>query len=216
MMSSIDFLQTYKVYKCPTNCDNKFCMFWHENRTDFSKCDRRRDPSQYSYELEPCLNVFRKNAENPKSRKDIKLGVCKDGDKCNYSHSFYEMWWHPIVWKVKQCSFERIGCEECPWVQNNKEIDALSDKIPLFKDDIDNINILFAFEPEIMVRCIDACPHNHEQCCLDRRYNCVDLNKEKPLVPMDVDANRSKRLFRTNKFKSFKAFVEQNGIVNEK
>lgn len=98
---------TYKTRPCHiASCHDALCVFYH------SCLDRRRNVNDYHYKWLPC--------------KSVKVGSrwgdtsqCKFGDKCMFSHSFYESHYHPHVYKTRECT-ERF-CKRGPMCWNKHE-----------------------------------------------------------------------------------------------
>jgi len=108
------FLKTYKTQQCH-QCEQKIyplCREYHNAE------DRRRmiadDWQVTSYHYAMCSNVF--DYENKKFRRNENEEIvqCEDGDACPMAHNFYEIWFHPFVFRTVYCPFmEKLG--ECWW-----------------------------------------------------------------------------------------------------
>ena len=101
---------TYKIYRCPLGklckLDMKLCLNYH------GISDKRRNPKFHKADL--CPNLYKKN-------KRIKDGKCKNGDNCEFSHNFFEYFYHPDKFRTIDCPNEKNGkyCKErliCPYI----------------------------------------------------------------------------------------------------
>ena len=88
--------RTYKRNKCPLGklckLDEKLCLNYH------GIADKRRNPDKHKFTL--CPNFYDNNIR----KKD---GKCKDGDDCEFSHNYYEYFYHPDKFRTKKCPKEK-------------------------------------------------------------------------------------------------------------
>jgi hypothetical protein len=93
--------KTYKIYPCPLGSicklEKRQCLNYHDIG------DKRRNPKYYKAVL--CPNLYEKN----KRKKNAK---CKNNDKCEYSHNFYEYYYHPDKFRTVKCPQEKNN-EDC-------------------------------------------------------------------------------------------------------
>ena len=124
----LDFVfQNYKVHLCPKTKSNKSCKYSTDDKQLVSQCpyyhsdDDRRRPIERPqnpkssigyYKAQGCRYALVKgNAVGGMQIYDINN--CGNKDKCQYSHSRYEIQFHPIPWKTKECNdSDTLG--KCP------------------------------------------------------------------------------------------------------
>lgn len=83
---------TYKTRPCPdSNCQDSQCVCFHNSQ------DRRRNVNEYHYQSKPCRSVKVGSCWGSPS-------ACRFGDKCCFAHSFYELKYHPHVYKTSECT----------------------------------------------------------------------------------------------------------------
>ncbi len=112
MSNDTFFMYRFKTVHCPNIAlkhDWNSCLYAHWIY------DYRRPPDKFYYIAEMCPLV-------PPDRG----GICKDGDKCGYSHSPLEKLYHPSRYKVSPCESLRksIGCPRkysCAFYHTPKE-----------------------------------------------------------------------------------------------
>ena len=88
------------------------CRYWH------SPMDRRRAVLDDNYKL-----IY-----NPTSCP--ARPVCNQGDRCNFSHNFFEKFYHPLNYKKNKCRFSN-SCKNsgyCPYYHSTDEKEVWEDR----------------------------------------------------------------------------------------
>ncbi len=104
----------FKVRKClkGEKCIGGInCMDYH------SKKDRRRFQLNHPHSEKACPNVW-----DYKNKTFDTAATCDKGDACEYSHNFYEAWYHQNSYKILECPYLKLTKmtdfyqkKECPF-----------------------------------------------------------------------------------------------------
>lgn len=103
---------TYKVFPCSTPAckRNVYCMGYHT-------LEERRRAEDQQYSQQPCGYVY-----FGEERGFEDIGKCPMGDKCTYSHTENEVYFHKRMYKQKPCLnyLQRSSCPHpyCPFLHD--------------------------------------------------------------------------------------------------
>ncbi|CAG9318161.1 unnamed protein product [Blepharisma stoltei] len=89
------YILHYRVKKCHENCNNSECLNYHPGQV----------PRRVPYPIEDAWNYWPKMCQNEK--------YCRNGVHCKYAHSLEEVSYHPIVYKVQNCRYEKNEGQSC-------------------------------------------------------------------------------------------------------
>lgn len=121
------YLYKYKTVFCPYiyDHDRSQCVYAH-NPQDF-----RRDPLTYKYNPVQCPDWSQDQIFN------YEQGKCPRGMKCEKSHGWKELEFHPLYFKTKNCSnSHKCIKKDCPFYHNNGDRRTIKSNILNTSSDI--------------------------------------------------------------------------------
>ena len=129
---------TYKTRPCPNaHCQDSQCVFYHCTQ------DRRRNVNEYHYQCKACRSVYVDNCwGNP--------SACRFADKCTFAHSFYELKYHPHIYKTRECTEKDCMRGDLCW---NKHEPALAKEPVAAKEEEQSVKTVIGRYSDKVLEC---------------------------------------------------------------
>ena len=109
-------IETYKTEPCDKEfCRSEECLYYHE------KSERRRNPYKFKYSAKLCSFIY-------KDRAFMGAENCPNKDYCELAHNKDEIFYHPSVYKTKDCRVSPCYAKFCAFKHPGDYIQPTSEE----------------------------------------------------------------------------------------
>lgn len=109
-------VENFKTERCQDLCQQEDCFNFH------STLEKRRSPCYYTYSALPCSYVY-------KESEFVEGNNCPYRDNCRSAHSKNEIYYHPNMYKTKECNIPACGKKYCAFRHSEDDIQKFFNEI---------------------------------------------------------------------------------------